>query len=358
MYRIAHIAAQPNLSLDDTFQEIVELLPSAWQYPDVTTARVILEDRTFHSRGFEVGPHCLAAEILVQGTPLGRVEVFYTARGRDLETTPFLEEENHLIEGVARELTFIIERKHAEQEKRQLQESIRHADRLATIGQLAAGVAHELSEPLGNILGFAQLVQKSPGLPDQARGDIDRIVDASLYAREIIRKLMFFSRQTPSRMTEVNLNQVVGDVISLLESRCTKAGIIIVLELSQELPLVHGDPGQLQQVVVNLAVNAIQAMSDQAELRVVTVVRDDTVSLIVDDTGEGISPENVPRIFAPFFTTKDVGQGTGLGLSVVHGIVSAHGGSAKVESKLGRGARFVIRLPKAGTTAESGSHGE
>ncbi|MCP4657633.1 MAG: hypothetical protein GY856_19680, partial [bacterium] len=190
MYRIAHIAAQPSLTLDDTLREIVELLPPAWQYPDITTARIVLEDRTFQSRGFEVGPHCLAAEILTQGTPHGRVEVFYTDRGRDpdqrplLEETPFLEEENHLIQGVARELTFIIERKHAEQEKLRLQESIRHADRLATIGQLAAGVAHELNEPLGNILGFAQLMQKSFGLPNQARGDIDRIVSASLNARE------------------------------------------------------------------------------------------------------------------------------------------------------------------------------
>lgn len=357
MYRIAHIAAQPNLSLDNTLREIVELLPSAWQYPDITTARILLEDRTFHSRGFAVGPHCLAAEILAQGKPRGRVEVFYTDRGDPdrqplLEDAPFLVEENHLIQAVARELTFIIERRHAEQEKRQLQDGIRHADRLATIGQLAAGVAHELNEPLGNILGFAQLAQKSPGLPDQTRGDIERIVKASLYAREIIRKLLFFSRQAPSRMMAVNLNTVVEDVLSLLESRCAKAGIRVVLGLSEELPVIRGDPAQLQQVVVNLVVNAIQAMPDEGQLRVAIQVKDDAVFLSVDDTGVGIPPENIQRVFAPFFTTKDVGQGTGLGLSVVHGIVSAHGGWVRVESKPGKGARFVIRLPQAGPTGE------
>ena len=359
MYRIAQIAAESTLSLDDTLQEIVELLPPAWQYPNITTARIVLAERTFRSRRFEVGPHRLSADVHVQGTQRGRVEVFYADEcSLDetllLEGDPFLDDERHLIQAVARELSFIIERRFAEDEKVRLQEQIRHGDRLATVGQLAAGVAHELNEPLGNILGFAQLANKSPNLPAQTRSDLGRIVTASLYAREIIKNLMFFSRQTPSQRTVLNLNKVVEDGLALLEPRCTKAGIAVVRELAPELPVVHGDPTQLQQVLVNLLVNAIQAMPDGGKLHVGTVAEEDMVCVILEDTGVGIPAENLESIFVPFFTTKDVGQGTGLGLSVVHGIMSSHGGSVQADSKVGSGTRFEVRLPtQLGTVSES-----
>jgi signal transduction histidine kinase len=258
---------------------------------------------------------------------------------------PFLAEEQHLIVGVARELNSIIERKYAEEEKLQLREQVRHANRMVTIGQLAAGVAHELNEPLGNILGFAQLAISSPNLNDQTRRDIEKIEKASLYAREIIRKLMFFSRQTPSRKIDVSLQAVVEDALSLLESRCDTAGIELVRNLAPELPLIHGDPAQLQQVLVNLAVNAIQSMPNGGTLTITTRQEQDTQCLVVEDSGSGIAPDDIKNLFLPFFTTKEVGEGTGLGLSVVHGIVSSHGGSVHVESQLGSGTRFEVRLP-------------
>jgi signal transduction histidine kinase len=351
MYGIARIAATPNLSLDEALQSIVELLPAAWQYPDRATARITLDNRTFRTRGFESGPRCLSADILVRGTPRGQVEVVYADRRRDLERpilfeeAPFLDEEHSLIQGIARELTSIIVRRHAEEETLRLQEQIRHADRLATIGQLAAGIAHELNEPLANILGFAQLANKSPDLGVQTRLDLDKIVTASLYAREIIKKLLFFSRQTPPEKTGVDLNGVVEEGLSLLEPRCSKAGIAVERTLAPEKPVVLGDAAQLQQVLVNLGVNAIQAMPQGGTLHVRTATENGVVSLTLEDSGVGIPPENLESIFLPFFTTKDVGQGTGLGLAVVHGIVSLHGGTVRAESEVGRGTRFEIRLP-------------
>ena len=362
MYRIAQIAAESDLCLDDTLQEIVELLPLAWQHPDITRARIVLGDRTFCSSGFEMGPQHLFAEVHVRGTQHGRVEVF--CANSDEQTSdeprhpgesPFLPEERHLIEGVARELAFIIERRLAEEEKVRLQEQIRRSDRLATVGLLTAGVAHELNEPLGNILGFAQLARKDPDLAAQTRRDIERIVTASLYAREIIKKLMFFSRQSPSRKSNVNLNRVIEDGISLLESRCASAGVTVRLGLAPELPMVEGDYAQLQQVVVNLVVNAIQATSDGGTLRIDTVHEDNAVCSTFEDSGAGIAPENLESIFVPFFTTKEVGQGTGLGLSVVHGIVNSHGGSVRVQSEVGRGARFEIRFPALPNTVGEAS---
>lgn len=348
MYRIAHIAAEPNVGLDDMLQEIVELLPIALQYPNLATARIILGQNSYCSAGFEVGPYHLSADVNGEG----KVEVFY----RETEShtfddmqlhveEPFLAEEQHLIVGVARELNSIIERKYAEEEKLQFQTQVRRADRLVTIGQLAAGVAHELNEPLGNILGFAQLVIKSPNLTEQTRSDIEKIEKASLYAREIIRKLMFFSRQTSSHKIEVNLQGVVEDSLSLLESRCETAGIKVVRNLDPAFPLIRGDPSQLQQVLVNLVVNAIQAMPEGGTLVISTLQKTNNPCMIVEDTGSGIAPDDIRNVFLPFFTTKEVGMGTGLGLSVVHGIISSHGGSVHVESTVGKGTRFEVRFP-------------
>jgi signal transduction histidine kinase len=352
MYRIAHIAAESNVGLDDMLRKIVEILPVALQYPQLAKARILLGGRSFCSDDFTAGPYRLSADLVVRGEPEGTVEVFYTQPAAHAPDEllvpmeePFLAEEQHLIVGVARELNSIIERKYAEEEKLQLREQVRHANRMVTIGQLAAGVAHELNEPLGNILGFAQLAISSPNLNDQTRRDIEKIEKASLYAREIIRKLMFFSRQTPSRKIDVSLQAVVEDALSLLESRCDTAGIELVRNLAPELPLIHGDPAQLQQVLVNLAVNAIQSMPNGGTLTITTRQEQDTQCLVVEDSGSGIAPDDIKNLFLPFFTTKEVGEGTGLGLSVVHGIVSSHGGSVHVESQLGSGTRFEVRLP-------------
>lgn len=352
MYRIAHIAAESNLGLGDMLQEIVELLPVALQYPNLATARITIGQNSFNSTGFKTGPHRLSAKVIGRDEMQGEVEVFYketdphTLDGMQFPMEePFLAEEQHLIVGVARELNSIIERKHAEEEKLQLQKQVRHADRLVTIGQLAAGIAHELNEPLGNILGFAQLATKSPNLADQARSDIEKIEKASLHAREIIRKLMFFSRQTPSRKIDVSLQGVVEDSLALLESRFDAAGITVVRDMGTALPLIYGDPSQLQQVLVNLVVNAIQSMAEGGTLTISTLQEKNEQCVIVKDTGSGIAADDIKHVFLPFFTTKEVGEGTGLGLSVVHGIISSHGGSVSVESTIDRGTRFEVRLP-------------
>jgi two-component system NtrC family sensor kinase len=337
----------PQTSLDEVLRSVVEALPPAWQYPDIASARIIFDQRIFVAPNFKGSGYIQKADLMVQGKWRGSVEVKYSREKPDIYEGPFLKEERHLIDTIARQVSLFVEQKETEEEKELLQEQLRHADRLATIGKLAAGVAHELNEPLGSILGFAQLAQKTAGMPKQAEQDLDRIVSASLHAREVIRKLMLFARQMPPRRTGLNLNQVVKEGLYLFEARCARQGIELSLSLEPGLPDIHADSTQLTQVMTNLVINAIQAMPKGGRLSVVTWSDADSVCLRVEDTGEGMSPEVKKQIFMPFFTTKEVDQGTGLGLAVVHGIVTAHKGIIKVDSQVGRGTRFEIRLPLA-----------
>jgi signal transduction histidine kinase len=352
LYGIAKVVAQPNASFEETMQGIVELLPPAWLYPEIASARIVLERQTFSTPGFRETPYIQSSDVVVDERRVGSVELAYAEKRYDLDEGPFLSEERSLISIVAREVAHFYGRMRAEEEKSFLQEQLRHADRLATIGQLAAGVAHELNEPLGNILGFAQLTQKSPGLQEQTRKDLDKIVSASLHGREIIKKLMVFARQLPPQNMPVNLNKIVEDGIFFFEARCAKAGIELVQRFSQDLPEITADPGQLNQVLVNLVVNAIQAMPEGGVLTVETQTAEDHALLIVEDTGMGMTEKVKKQIFVPFFTTKDVNEGTGLGLPVVHGIVTSHRGSIVVKSRVGAGARFEIRLPAGGPPGE------
>jgi signal transduction histidine kinase len=159
---------------------------------------------------------------------------------------------------------------------------------------------------------------------------------------------MLFARQMPPQKVQLNLNKLIEDGLYFLQSRCAKEGIELIRSFTPDLPEIIADPSQIQQVLVNLVVNAIQAMPKRGRLTIRTLTGDGYVSLIMEDTGIGMSEEVMKQIFTPFFTTKDIGQGTGLGLPVVHGIVTAHGGSIKVESKLGQGSRFEVKLPLSG----------
>ncbi len=362
LYGIAQAVEQPGISLQKILQRIVRLLPPGWQYPESAAARIVLDGHSYATPGFQRTKHRQSADIVVSGRRRGLVEVVYLEDRPELAAGAFLQEEEKLIDAVAREVALIVERKEAEEERSALQRQLIHADRLATIGQLAAGVAHELNEPLGSILGFAQLAKKCPDLPVPAEQDIEKIVTASLYTREVIKKLMVFARQMPPKSARVDLNQVVEDALHFLEAQCAKRDIQVVRELAPAMPEITADPAQLKQVLVNLVVNAVHAMPYGGTLTVSTRSSGSSVRLSVNDTGIGMSRETLEKVFLPFFTTKDVNEGTGLGLAVVHGIVTSHGGSIDVESQVGQGTRFEIRLPLSGPeetqeTAPDGARG-
>lgn len=345
LYGIAKLVQNPQASLEGILEGIAGILPLAMQYPDIASARIIFDSNPYPPHGFVESKYRLSSPIVVSGTERGVIEVSYSEEKPEIEAGIFLAEEQNLLNTISSQVGLIIERKRFEEDQAKLKEQLRHADRLATLGQLAAGVAHELNEPLGSILGFAQLAKKNEGLPRQALDDIDKIISSSLHAREAVKKLLYFARQMPTNKTEVDINKIVTEGIFFLESRCAKEGIELVRNLDARLPVIIADPAQLHQALVNLIVNAIQAMPGGGTLTISTHADGNILSLSVEDTGIGMSKEIMKQIFLPFFTTKDVGQGTGLGLAVVHGIVTSHGGFVSVESEAGKGSRFTISLP-------------
>lgn len=344
LYKIVDIANKPDLSLGQMMQDIVNVIPHAMQFPDIACTQLNVNGENYFSEGFQSSNLSLSAEIVVNNQSRGLLEVFYHPLPNYSVPVIFLNEEERLIKTISQQISLVLERKIVEETNAKLQEQLRHADRLATIGQLAAGIAHEINEPLGTILGFAELVGSSDGIEDTTRNDIKKIINATLHAREVVRKLMLFSRQMPPKKSMINLNQIIEDGLYFLENRCQKQGISINKELSADLPNIIADAGQMHQVLVNLAVNAMQAMSSGGTLTFKTIKKEDQLEMHIQDTGVGMDKELIKKIFIPFFTTKDIHEGTGLGLSVVHGIINSHNGRIEVESKPGKGTIFKIIL--------------
>ena len=350
MYRIAGLAVEHAGDEEGFLQHTVALLPEAYQYPEIASARIVLGERVFRTGSFPEGPWIQGAPIPVGGAACGRVEVAYREARPEIDEGPFLLEERRLIESVAREIGLFLERRRAEREQAQLKEQLFHAERLATVGTLAAGVAHELNEPLTGILGFAELLEGSARLEGEAAGDLRRIRNAALHAREIVRKLLLFSRQVSPRPGRVDVNGLVREVVDFLKHRARTSPVAIDVRLDPALPSIPADEAQIRQILINLCLNAIQAMPAGGRLTLATRFLRGMVRLTVRDTGPGIPEEIRDKIFLPFFTTKPVGQGTGLGLAVVHGIVSAHRGEIRVIRRAG-GAEFQVTLPASSGSA-------
>jgi signal transduction histidine kinase len=228
---------------------------------------------------------------------------------------------------------------------REAQQQIIQSEKLASIGQLAAGVAHEINNPVGVILGFAQFLQKRMTPDHVLAGPLSTIERESIRCKQIVENLLNFARMDEPRLLELDLHQTLEATCHLLEYQLSHGNAQLVRCYAADLPRVLADPQQIQQVFVNLMLNAQQAMPQGGHLEIRTWLEDDAVAIAFSDEGVGIPPETKSRIFDPFFTTKEPGQGTGLGLSVSYGIVKRHGGRIDVESQVNKGSTFTMRLP-------------
>ena len=254
---------------------------------------------------------------------------------------------------IARDIT---ERKQAEQRERQLQQELDLTSRLASIGQMASGVAHEINNPLTGVIGFSHLLM-SRDIPDDMKQDLQVINSEAQRVAKIVENLLTFARQRKPGREYVDINNLIVRVLELRSYEMKVNNIEVETQLAPDLPPTMADAGQLQQVFLNIVLNAEYFMTtahNKGKLLVRTERIDDNIRASFTDDGSGISKQNLDKIFNPFFTTKEVGNGTGLGLSICHGIITQHKGTIYAQSEPGQGATFVVELPIVDDSTQSG----
>jgi two-component system, NtrC family, sensor kinase len=226
-----------------------------------------------------------------------------------------------------------------------LEDQLVQNEKLTSIGLLAAGVAHEMNTPLAVISSYSQMLRKEITPEDQRYKLLEKITKQTFRASEIVNNLLNFSRTNATEFGDVDVHQIINETLSLLDHQFKSLRIQVQRDLRVESPITFGNAGRLQQVFLNLFLNARDAMAEGGELRIRTDAVDSKIEIVVEDTGAGITRENIKKIYDPFFTTKAAGKGTGLGLSVSYGIVQEHGGNISVESRPGSGTSFKLEFP-------------
>jgi PAS domain S-box-containing protein len=288
---------------------------------------------SFTSKSGEEVPVNFSAAIIEEGgQEIGSVGIFTDLREH---------------ERMRRELDDLRENERMRRELEEAQKQLVQAEKIASLGRLAAGVAHEINNPLAGVLIYADILMKEFKGNEQWRKDLEEIINQTLRCKQIVSRLLEFSRQSLDERVLFYLNENIGHCVTLLQHQSLFHNIEIIQDLEPDLPQILGNPGELEQVFSNLIINAADAMDGRGKLTISSRLnlRAEQIILKFTDTGQGISPAIKDKIFEPFFTTKPLGKGTGLGLSVVYGVIQRHGGDIQVESPRDGGATFIIKLP-------------
>lgn len=342
LYDISSIASRHDSSLEDTLQAVVERLPIAWKHSDKAIAEIKLPGIQVFSNPVNSPSVVQQSIIRLSGTEHGIVRIHYLKR--DFSVPPFLQEEQRLLETIALEIANIIERQQTREREAWYQSKFQQTDRLSILGEITAGIAHELNTPLTNILGYSEFIE-SHTRDNQIKSDASKIQLAAKYTREVVKKLMYFSAEVPHRKMPTKINDLISDAIKLLQPNLQKAELKLSFSPAPVVFTPIVDPVQITQIIFNLVINSIYASPSGSTIQVGIDVSKDHWSIRVEDEGSGI-PKNIQeKVFEPFFTTKPIGKGSGLGLSVVHGIVKIHDGHIKLASEPNKGTTFEIIFP-------------
>jgi signal transduction histidine kinase len=261
--------------------------------------------------------------------------------------------QDYLIKGqvdtdlLKRTIRYAIERKQTEERERQLQLQLNLSSRLASLGLMLEGIVHEINNPLASVVGFAQMLMYED-IPENIREDVRTISDNAQRVADIMNNLTTFARQQKLARTYVNVNDIVGDTLKMRANALEVSNISVITQLEPTLPSTMADATLLQQAFLNLVINAETEMKlahSKGSLLIKTALIADTIQVSFTDNGPGILEANLAHLFDPFFSTREVGQGRGLGLSVCYGIIAAHKGHIHVKSQLGKGSVFTVELP-------------
>ena len=342
LYDVASLSSVREKPFEEILQSIVNRIPLAWRFPEDAICE--LKTERLHLVSMEILAETVSQseQIFIEERKIGYIAIHYPSPARNEDH--FLKEEKSLLKKLSEEIASIIDRKESREREKTFIENHQRQDRLNILGEITAGIAHELNTPLGNILGFAQLILDSERDP-QTLADSQKIMNSAIHAREVVKKLMFFACELPQRYEFVSINDLVEEALRLLTPSFLKSGIKTSFRKDEQNSQIQLDNVQITQVIFNLLINAIHA-SESNSLISVGIHADETcIHIDISDEGKGIPAAFQDKIFEPFYTTKPIGEGSGLGLSVVHGIIKAHRGSIQVESEPGKGTTFRIKLP-------------
>ena len=328
--------------IGEMLENVSTSVQRAWRFADAAIVELRLDGDCLFTDELPEKTVFVASEIIIQGEERGIIKVHYDAKS--YSDNHFLIDEQRLLDTVGSIIGSYYERQMANQRIDLLKRSAERTDRLSILGEITAGIAHELNTPLGNILGFAEFISQR-ATDKQIESDAAKVIKAAIYSREIVKKLMFFSCEMPQHMEKIELRPVVEQALALLEPNFRKANLTHRLTMEDSGLRVQVDSIQFTQVLLNLLLNAIYATPESTVIDVRISSDANEFVLEIADQGKGIPPEIRERIFEPFFTTKPFGEGTGLGLSVVHGIVKSHYGEIETRNNEPNGAVFIVRLP-------------
>ncbi len=358
LYGISGIVERGGGSIHTILQEIVNLLPSSWEHPANSCARIVLDGMEFKTENYSNTRWKQVAQLCAHGEPAGIVEVGYLEEMPAQAEGPFLAEERALLNEVAERIGHIVERFRGEQVLLQREAELRgrltHLTRVSTLGEMASSIAHEVNQPLTAIATYAQACTRmlKAGATDteETLEILSRVIDEAIRAGGIIHRLNILVRRHDSKHTECDVNELIRDLEHLASVDARLHNVKLKLQLADRLPLVLADGIHIQQVVLNLIRNGVDAMAEKddedRQIVVSTASRDDgKVEISVADTGCGLPPDCEEQLFQPFFTTKK--DGMGMGLSVSRTIMTSHGGQMWFSRNQNSGTTFFVTIPVA-----------
>lgn len=344
LYEVTSIIADSDYDrLDTSLQEIVYCLKRAWQFEDDTEVCLSVLDYKAKTKSFNSDMVKLTSDIKIFDKVEGKIHVGYPSEKYSL--SDFLKEEQTLLYNISLAVGHLLERKQIRDREAIARRQMERADRLHILGEITAGIAHELNTPLANILGFAELLKDKVKSNENIR-DLQKIIENTIFSREIVKKLMFFACEMPQEMKTISCIPTVENVLNLLRPSLKNKNINLITNFSDTPVYFKADTVQFTQVLFNLIMNAVYYSPVGGSIGVDVLETSKEVQISISDEGEGISNQNKDKVFEPFFTTKPIGEGSGLGLSAVHGIIMSHKGRITHKPNKPQGTVFTVNFPK------------
>ena len=345
LYEVSSIIANTDFeTIEPTVKAIAFSLKKAFQYPNKTDIIIDCGEISMSTNEFAEDDLTIYSDIIIFNQAEGQITVHLNTT--DSKEINFLREEQLLLNSVALKIGNLLERVEIQKNETSLKRQMEHADRLSILGEITAGIAHELNTPLANILGFAELLKNDLNKEDKSSQDVDKIIKNAIFSREVVKKLMFFACEMPQEMKRVDLVSHIKNAINLLDATFKKEQVKYAVKIKDKELWLKADPIQLTQIIFNLLINAIYFSPKDGLITIEALKTKNDITLKISDEGLGFAESDLDKVFQPFYTTKPTGDGSGLGLSVVHGIVASHKGKITAENNIKKGAIFTVSLPK------------